>query len=79
VTTLETELIPDELPSVQLPPNASVTGLPAFPDAPEIIARVRAGAAEHDLMIRGYLEMASELSEWAEMSFVAQTETIPAE
>lgn len=82
MTTLETELIseePRELPAVPLPPNASITNRPAFPDAEAIIAEVRAADLLHTRMAEGYREMAAELSEWAETSFTAQAETLPKE
>jgi hypothetical protein len=79
---IPTELIPEkdpELPTVPLPPNASVTHRPAFPDAKEIIAKVRAADAERGLMAHGYREMAEEHAEWTEASFTAQAETLPNE
>ena len=79
MTTIETELVPDELPAVPLPPNASETRAPAFRDAKAIIAEVRAADMERGLMAQGYREMADELAEWATTSLAAQAETLPDE
>jgi hypothetical protein len=77
--TIHAELVQEGVEAVPEPENANVTGEPAFPDALEIIAAVRAAKMEADLMEAGYREMASELSEWSETTFAAQAETLPNE
>ena len=81
VTTIQSELVPENqgLKDVPMPPNASITSTPAFPDALDIIRRAQAAWMEENLMERGYREMATELLEWSETTFVAQAETLPEE
>jgi hypothetical protein len=82
VTTIQSELVPEEeakLPAVPLPPNASITAQPAFPDAVDVIRRVRKAMANEYLLVQGYREMAAETSEWSETTFAAQAETLPKE
>lgn len=70
---------PPTLPVVEPGPDDSFTGAPAFPDALQIIARVRAATMETDRLAEGYLVMTAELQEWSKVSFAAQAEALPDE
>lgn len=80
MATIESELVLEPaLPVVRSDPEANFTVKPAFEDAEQVIAAVRAVMVEEITMALGYVEMAAELTDWSETSFAAQAEVLPEE